>query len=106
MARDRKVPSVNNAKQLEQSISNGRKIFRLFLFLNSLDDLYDLIKHSKSTVTLRVLQIITSCCHFIYYITDNIVYLAKLDFVDPYVVGSSVKWKVVRNMFSLIKTTL
>jgi len=35
-ARDKKVNSVNNAKQLESSISNGRKIFRLFLFLNSL----------------------------------------------------------------------
>jgi hypothetical protein len=49
MARDRKIQSVNNAKQLESSISNGRKIFRLFLFLNSLDQLYELIKFSKST---------------------------------------------------------
>jgi hypothetical protein len=38
--------------------------------------------------------------------TDNIVYLAKLEFVDLYVFGSSIKWKFVRNMFSLIKTML
>lgn len=33
-------------------------------------------------------------------------YLAKLDFVDLFVPGTSLKWKAVRNMFSLIKTML
>jgi Peroxisomal biogenesis factor 11 (PEX11) len=65
-----------------------------------------LIKHSKSTIKLKILKIVTTCCEFIYYFTDNIVYLAKLDFVDPMVLGSSVRWKYVRNMFSLIKTVL
>jgi hypothetical protein len=105
-AREKKIKSVNNAKQLESSISHGRKIFRLFLFLNSSAQLYDLIKYSKSTLYLKMLRIMQTCCEFIYYFTDNIVYLAKLDFFDPLVPGSSVRWKVVRNTFSLIKTVL
>lgn len=87
-------------------MSSGRKIFRLFLFLNSLAQLYDLIKYSKSTLKLKILKIVTTCCEFIYYLTDNIVYLAKLEFVDPLVPGSKIRWKFVRNTFSLIKTIL
>lgn len=68
--------------------------------------MYDLIKYSKSTIKLKILKIVTTCCEFIYYFTDNIVYLAKLDFVDLFVPGTSLKWKAVRNMFSLIKTML
>lgn len=35
IVRQKKEPSVNRAKKLEGNISNGRKIFRLFLWLDS-----------------------------------------------------------------------
>jgi hypothetical protein len=47
LARDKKVSSVNRMKNLESQISNGRKIFRLLLFLNEIKEFDDVIKDSK-----------------------------------------------------------
>lgn len=43
LVREKKIESVLKAKRMESSLSNGRKIFRLFLFLNEISELYDLI---------------------------------------------------------------
>lgn len=97
---------MNKAKKLESSISNGRKIFRLFLFLNESAELYELIKYSNFPLPLRVLKIISTCCSFIYYFTDNIVYLSNLGFVEPFVPKTRLKWKQIKNIFSFTKTIL
>jgi len=104
--KDKKISSVNKAKKLESSISNGRKIFRLFLFLNESAELYELIKYSKYTLPLRVLKIISTCCSFIYYFTDNIVYLSNMGFVNAFVPHTTMKWKQIKNIFSFTKTIL
>jgi hypothetical protein len=107
--RARKNPSVNKAKKFESSISNGRKIFRLFLWLNEIAELNDLIKLQKFGVPMRILKIISTSCSFIYYLTDNIVYLANLDLCSPFVpfIGhQKLKWKQIKNIFSLTKTIL
>lgn len=54
---------------------------------------------------MKVLKIISTICSFIYYLTDNIVYLANLDFVQPTIPGlPGYKWKQIKNYFSLTKT--
>lgn len=102
----KQIGSVNKAKKLESSISNGRKIFRLFLFLNESAELFELIKHSKFPLPLRILKIVSTCCSFIYYLTDNIVYLNNMGFVDVYVPRTKMKWKNIKNIFSFTKTIL
>lgn len=106
MTKDKKVSSVNKAKKLESSISNGRKIFRLFLFLNESVELYELIKNSKFPLPLRILKIVSNCCSFIYYFTDNIVYLSNMGFVDVFIPRTKMKWKQIKNIFSFTKTIL
>lgn len=44
LVKEKKIESVLKAKRMESSLSNGRKIFRLFLFLNEISELYDLLK--------------------------------------------------------------
>ena len=97
LVKERKNESVNKAKKFESSISNGRKIFRLLLFLNELAELNELIKVKKGETLMRVLKIISTCCSFIYYLTDNIVYLANLSFVSKTVPMSAIKWKDIKN---------
>ncbi len=56
---------------------------------------------------VKVLKIISTCCSFVYYFTDNIVFLASVDFVSPKVpYAKNLKWKQIKNSFSLIKTVL
>jgi len=97
LVKERKNESVNKAKKFESSISNGRKIFRLLLFLNELAELNELIKVKKGETLMRVLKIISTCCSFIYYLTDNIVYLANLSFIPKTVPMSTIKWKDIKN---------
>ena len=95
------------AKKLESSLSNGRKIFRLFLFLNEISELHDLIKSSSKEKPLRILKVVSACCSFVYYLTDNLVWLANLGFTSSFVPFSTqLKWKQIKNCFSLIKTIL
>ena len=92
--KDKKNFSVLKAKKLEGSLSNGRKMFRLFLFMNEMAELNELIKGKKFEGKVRVVKIISTICSFIYYLTDNIIYLANLDFLPSTVPGfKNVKWK-------------
>ena len=102
--REHRNLSATKAKELEASLSSGRKIFRLFLWLNELSELNDLL-NAENFSKEKVLKMMSILCSFFYYITDNIVFLSKLDFVSPFVPGTSqFKWKRIRNFFSFLKT--
>ena len=100
----KKEPTVNRAKKLENNISNGRKIFRLLLWLNEISEIENLINNKKMNKVLRLLKICSTCCSFLYYIADNSVWLAGMGFTDPKIF--SYKWKQIKNTFSLAKTVL
>lgn len=103
--REKKIDSVLKAKRMEDSLSNGRKIFRLFLFMQELHVLYDLFESKTIVGTLRILKVISACCSFLYYLTDNIVWLSNLGFTSPYVPFSNkLRWKQIKNFFSLSRT--
>ena len=84
-------PSVNRAKKLENNISNGRKIFRLLLWLNEISEIENLINNKKMNKVLRLLKICSLTCSFFYYIADNCVWLAGLGYTSPKILNY--KWK-------------
>ena len=112
MVRHKKVESFDKARIFESNISNGRKIFRLFLWLNEINELHNICHSSKLTLNVKVLKTISSVCSFIYYFTDNIVWLSKIGFVDKFVpfsqniLGYQLKWGKIKDQFSLCKTML
>lgn len=73
--------------------------------MNEMAELNELFKERLRT-PMWALKIISLSCSFIYYLTDNVVYLANLDFVSPVVPGTTTRWKQIKNRFSLIKTVL
>ena len=104
LVKQRKEPTVNRAKKLENNISNGRKIFRLLLWLNEISEIENLFKNKKMNTGLRVLKIFSTFCSFFYYIADNWVWLAGLGYTSPRIF--KYKWKQIKNTFSLWKTIL
>ena len=104
LVKDRKSPSVNKAKKLESNISNGRKIFRLLLWLNEISEIENMINNKKMDRILRLLKICSLSCSFFYYIADNAVWLAGMSFTKPTILNY--KWKQIKNTFSLWKTIL
>jgi len=106
LVKEKKIESVVRAKTFESSISNGRKIFRLLLFLNEVKEIEDLLKNTKMWLPLRVMKIISASCSFIYYLTDNIVWFSNMNFMSKTIPGFGYRWKQIKNMFSLTKTVL
>ena len=104
LVKQKKEPSLNRAKKLEGNISNGRKIFRLLLWLNEISEIENLIKNKKMNKLLRGLKIISTICSCIYYIADNSVWLAGLGFISPRIFH--MKWKQLKNTSSLWKTIM
>ena len=91
-------------KLLENNISNGRKIFRLFLWLNEITLLEEPIKSKKLKIEVKFLKIISTICSFFYYLTDNIVWLANIGYMNSKIF--SYRWKKIKDGFSLTKTIL
>lgn len=104
IVKQKKEPSVNRAKKLESNISNGRKIFRLLLWLNEISEILNLVDSKKMNRLLRILKIFSTCCSFAYYLTDNIVWLAGMGYMSPSIF--KYKWKNLKNSLSLLKTIL
>ena len=59
LVKQKKEPTVVRAKLLENNISNGRKIFRLFLWLNEITLLEETIKSKKLKKEVKFLKIIS-----------------------------------------------
>ena len=104
LVKQKKMESVNRAKKLENNISNGRKIFRLLVWLNEISEIENLINNKKMNRLLRALKIVSMMCSTFYYIADNIVWLAGVGYMSPKIFGY--KWKNLKNTSSLWKTVL
>lgn len=104
LVKQKKEPTVVRAKLLENNISNGRKIFRLFLWLNEITLLEETIKSKKLKKEVKFLKIISTICSFFYYLTDNIVWLANIGYMNSKIF--SYRWKKIKDGFSLTKTIL
>ena len=104
LVKQKKEPSVVRAKLLENNISNGRKIFRLFLWLNEITLLEETIKSKKLNKEVKFVKIISTICSFFYYLSDNIVWLANMGYMNHAIF--EYRWKKIKDAFSLTKTVL
>lgn len=105
LVRQKSVGSVNKAKKLENSLSSGRKIFRLFLWLNELSTLDELIRSKTPFDFGKILKIVSSSLGLGFYISDNALYLANLGFISKFVpLTNQLKWKQIKNLCSLFRT--
>lgn len=84
-AKNKKIPSVVRAKAFESNISNGRKIFRLLLWLNEIEAIHSHIHNTKMNLNVKVMKVISCICSFIYYFTDNIIWFAKIGYLSKFV---------------------
>jgi hypothetical protein len=84
----------------------------LLLWLNEITEIDNIVHSNKLSFNLKIMKTTSAICSFIYYFTDNIVWLAKIGFVNKYIPFSHklfadpVKWGYVKDQFSLLKTLL
>jgi hypothetical protein len=110
----KRVDSYKKAKKFENSISTGRKIFRLFLWINEMHEIVDIAQSATLTPFLKFMKTTSCICSFIYYFSDNAIWLAKIGYTGKEVPfsekltasGNSVPWSRIKDNFSLSKTCL
>lgn len=75
--RKNQILSARIASKIEQSMSEGRKIFRLFKFL---DEVKAIIKdlRSQKPIYLRTLMLLSHISAFFFYILDNTLWAIKI----------------------------
>ena len=84
LIKEKKVVSVIAWGKFEKNISNGRKIFRLLLWLNEITELGNVWNNTKLTPRFKALKLTSLVCSFFYYLTDNIVWFSNIGFVGKY----------------------
>ena len=74
--------------------------------MNEIKEFDDICKDHKLELPLKLLKLVSTSCSFGYYFFDNLVWFAKMDFIannDPLF---HMKYKPLKNAFSLAKTVL
>jgi hypothetical protein len=80
--------SVVNAKAIESSMQNSRKIFRFLRWLEVLVSIEQLLRFSTKPRLMKLLMLVNLCASYLYYVLDNIVWAVQIGIVN----------KVVRNV--------
>lgn len=110
----KRIDSYKKAKKFESSISTGRKIFRLFLWINEMHEIVEIAQSAKLTPFLKFMKTTSCICSFIYYFSDNAIWLAKIGYTGKEVPfseklttsGNPIPWSRIKDNFSLSKTCL
>ena len=88
---------------MEDNISSGRKIFRLFKFLEELNELNSVLHNKKFHFPLKVIKSVSHSLSFFYFVTDNMLWLMQIGYVNKKFLGI-VQWKKLKDFFSLWKS--
>ena len=90
-------------KRIERSLSEGRKIFRLFKWF---DEIAAMIKRARKGVQdawfREILFYLGSMSSFGYYLLDNIVWFSSIKVISKYI-AYNIKWKKAKDLFSLLR---
>ena len=94
-------------KRVESSLSEGRKIFRLFRFI---DEFAECVGHARSgkrmkSVVKEVVFYMLKVFSFGYYFIDNIVWASSKRMFNKYI-AFNVKWKRARDLCSFLRVIL
>ena len=71
--RNNELPSIHVAAKIEQSMNNGRKIFRFLKFLDEIKNIKKALNSNKPK-WLKVMMTLSEISSFFYYILDNILW--------------------------------
>lgn len=93
--------NVRNSKILQDSMKNGRKVFRLLRWIEEIGSIEKNLK--KATGLISTLKFMRHLFGIFYYISDNLVWVAEAGVTNRFISDISWKWENIRNILSLIR---
>ena len=98
--------SVQNARSVEHSMSSGRKIIRLFRFLDEVGSIQRLLTGTGSWQCLSVLKVLSHSFSFLYFTLDNLVLASKIGIISHVISPVNIRWKSTKDLASLLRVLL
>ena len=90
--------NVRNSKILQDSMRNGRKVFRLLRWIEEIGSIEKNLK--KATGLISTLKFMRHLIGIFYYVSDNLVWIAEAGVTNRFVSEISWKWESIRNLLS------
>ena len=91
-------------KNVEKSMSNGRKIFRFLKWIEDIREIYYYIIF-KNTSIRNILKALMAISSMFYHIFDNLVWSANVGVISEFFVGE-IKLKNTKNIFSFLRNII
>ena len=95
--------SLKNAKSIERSMSNGRKLFRVLMFVDEYANIEKIVKTSNLYNGDVALKLLSHCASFVFYILDNLVWAADIGIINKFIYNANIKWKITKDLASLTR---
>jgi hypothetical protein len=95
--------SLKNAKSIESSMSNGRKLFRVLMFVDEYANIEKIVKTRNLYNEDGALKLLSHCASFVYYILDNLVWAADIGIINKFIYNANIKWKRTKDLASLTR---
>jgi hypothetical protein len=103
---DRWIGSVQSAKSIESSMSNGRKMIRFLRFLDEVGAVERLIENTKAWSAVPALKMLSHAASFLYYVLDNFVLASSIGIISKFIATINIKWKNTKDMSSFARCVL
>ena len=95
--------SLKNAKSIERSMRNGRKLFRVLMFVDEYANIEKTLQTVDGWPWDKVVKILSHCASFVYFILDNLVWAADIGIINKLIYNANIKWKSTKDLASLWK---
>lgn len=95
--------SLKNAKSIERSMSNGRKLFRVLMFVDEYANIEKIIKTININNWNEGLKLLSHCASFVFYILDNLVWAADIGIISKFIYHANFKWKRTKDLASFTR---
>ena len=92
--------ALRNSKIIATSLKTGRKLFRLFRWIDETTQIFKQLE--KPLTKIRLVKILKHAANAFYYLLDNLVWLAKIGIVSDFGYENW-KWETAKNYVSIAK---
>lgn len=103
---ERWIGSVQSAKSIESSMSNGRKMIRFLRFLDEVGAVERLLEATKTWTLVPALKLCSHAASFLYYVLDNFVLASSIGIISKFIASINIRWKNTKDMSSFVRCVL
>ncbi|CAG9323707.1 unnamed protein product [Blepharisma stoltei] len=97
---------VKNFHEIEKSMKNGRKLMRVLMFFDELNVIEKIWTTNRTLDFVKILRILAHFASTVYYILDNLVWLADIGIISKFISTANIRWKDTKDISCIARCIL